>query len=383
MNGTKTDKILFIINSSSFFLSHRRSLVDACAGKFETVILLPKSPLNQEIRDLGFNVKEYPISRAGRNPFFEMKTFYSIFKWIRQEQPNICHTFTVKPILYGGIAARLLKVPHVFSTITGLGYLFTYSKNRSFILRCLVKILYRLSLSSKRSKIIFQNHDDLKIVSKFANLSESQCFVVKGSGVDPKKFYPIQSTSENQQDSITVLVPCRMLWDKGVGDIVKAFSLLKSPVPAQLLLAGDLDPENPSRISKKQLPQASNIEWLGRVKDMNSLYNKVDIVCLPSYREGLPLALLEASLCKKPLISTDSPGCRELVKHRENGLLVPVKSPKKLLEAVITLINEPTLRVQLGETAYQIALDEYVVSKINRRILDLYDKCFPSYSEAP
>lgn len=356
-------------------MSHRLSLAVFVKDRFECVIALPKSPLNKKIRELGFVVREYEITRSGNNPWAELRTLKALIRIIKIEKPDICHNFTVKPVIYGTLAARWMRVPQVFNTITGLGYVFISKGWKGRILRFLIKSLYRLALKGARVHTIFQNSDDLSLVSGFAKLKNPRTSLVPGSGVNPERFFALEGACNGEE--IRVLAPGRMLWEKGFGDLVEAFRMLIHDPSIKLILAGRFDPDNPGAIPLSTLElwnKLPNVQWHGHVEDINALYNDSHIVCLPSYREGLPLALLEASLCKKPLITTNAPGCREVVTHRKNGLIVEPHSPKQLKNAILELSLDGELRQKLGLKAFEITQKKYICNVINQKIVDLYEQ---------
>lgn len=367
------DKVAFIVNDTEFFLSHRISLAKTCQKDFETVVIVPKSPLNSKIVKEGFRVVEYPLEKTGANPFGELVSIYKIFRILRKEKPNFVHNFTIKPALYGSLASRWAGVPNIIVTITGLGFVYVSDTKRSKIIKPLVDILYRWAMQTPKVRVIFQNPDDQNLFTDKEFIPEDRTVIIPGSGVNPANFYPIPKSNDN--NDFNIVVPCRMLWDKGVADIVEAFVSLDLPPKYKLLLAGKTTPGNPAAIPEdvlKNWETRGNIQWLGFVSGMNRLFNESDIVCLPSYREGLPLALLEASLCAKAIITTDVPGCNFLIQHEENGILVPPKNPQKLAEGLRRLIEDPELRERLANRAREITLERYTCDSINSQILGFY-----------
>ncbi len=367
-------KIAFIVNDTDFFLSHRVSLAEKCQEDFEIVVILPRSPKNQSVRDLGFRVVEYPLQKTGTNPLGEMVCIYKLFRILRREKPHLVHNFTIKPALYGSLASRWAGVPNIIVTITGLGYVYVSESKKSQILRSFVNVLYKWAMQTPKVRVIFQNPDDQNLFTDKEFVAKYRTTTIPGSGVDPKAFYPKEKSVSDSD--FRILVPCRMLWDKGVGDIVEAFLKLDLPKNYKLILSGQSLPQNPSGISEKQLrawEKQGEIFWLGHTSDMNTLYNDADIVCLPSYREGLPLALLEASLCQKPILTTDVPGCNFLIQNNINGLLVPAKAPDQLAVALKSLIDQPALRKKLAENARKIALENFTTESINQQILGFYN----------
>ncbi len=367
------EKVAFIVNDTQFFLSHRISLAREASKIFETVVIVPKSELNHKIKSEGFRVVEYPLAKTGTNPFSDLWTIFKIFQILRKEKPNLVHSFTIKPALYGSLASRWAGVPNIIVTITGLGYVYVSNSKKSKVIKLFVDALYKWAMQTPKVHVIFQNPDDKSLFTDKEFVPDYRTTIIPGSGVAPDRFYPKPKSQASK--TFKILAPCRMLWDKGVGDLVEAFLSLNLDHNFQLVLAGKTDPSNPSAIPNKQLREwesQGNIKWLGHVSDMNTLYSDCDIVCLPSYREGLPLSLLEASLCQKPIVTTDAPGCNFLVEHNVNGLIFPPRDVKKLADTLALLIRDDSLRTRLGKEAREIALNRYTADAINEQILKFY-----------
>lgn len=365
-------KVAFIVNDTEFFLSHRLSLAKKCQEKLDILVVVPKSDKNHLIRKEGFRIAEYTLNKNGVNPIGDLVSVYKIFRILRKEKPQFIHNFTIKPALYGSLAGRWAGVPNIIVTITGLGYIYISNKPRNRILRVLVDRCYRWAMKTPKVRVIFQNPDDQNLFAEKEFIPLDRTTIIPGSGVDPEIFYPLPKVDKEE---FKILVPCRMLWDKGVPDVVEAFQSLNLPSNYSLLLAGKVVPGNPSSIpmaTLKKWTQTGNIKWLGFVEDMNKLYNDCDIVCLPSYREGLPLSLLEASLCEKPIVTTDVPGCNFLIRDNENGLLVPARSSQKLAQALKLLIDDSELRDRLARRARELTLKHYTCESINNSIMEFY-----------
>ena len=369
MAFSHSQKLLFIVNDTEFFLSHRQSLAEACKNSFKVALLVPRHPDNALIRKSGFSVMEYPLQKTGINPFYDLLTLYKLFRIIKREKPILVHSFTIKPSLYGSLACRLAGVPHVFVTITGLGFVYSSQSIKSRIIKPIVNGLYRLAFNNPRLKVIFQNPDDKNRLIKEELIQQKQAFVVPGSGVDPKKFFP-QPEMENTK-TIKILVPCRMIVEKGVREAVEAFKQIKKNHSVELILAGKIPKANPNAVAESEIKtwiRDQDIHWPGHMEDMNKLYNSCHIVCLPSYGEGLPLSLLEASLCQKAIVTTQAPGCNLIVEHEKNGLLVPVRDIPALAKALERFITDPSLRSRLGRQARIKVLESHTQEVINKQI---------------
>lgn len=376
--GSYKKKIAFIVNDTDFFLSHRMSLALRCRDNFDIIIVLPKSAKNSKVIDAGFIVQEYPLQKTGINPFNEIFTVYAIFRILRREKPDFVHSFTIKPVLYGALTARWAGVSNIVVTITGLGYIYVSSSLKSRFLKPFVSFLYRWAMQTPKVRVIFQNPDDQRLFLENRFINKSRSTIIPGSGVNKDIFFPSSDINSfpELKGKFNILLPCRMLWDKGVLHAVEAFLSMDLDDEYQLVLAGKIDVGNPASISEQQLmdwQKRGSIIWLGHVSKMNDLFNQSQIICLPSYREGLPLALLEASLCARPIITTNTPGCNFLIQDYVNGLLVEPRSTKSLKLGLQNLINDHSLREKLSQNARKIALKNYTQDLINQKIVDFYN----------
>jgi glycosyltransferase involved in cell wall biosynthesis len=368
-------RVVHVINDLSTFSTHRRPLIDELKKSHEIVVLAPDHLDLQTLIKLGYDVRGFPLSRKGLNPLAELKTLLALRKKYLELRPDLVHHFTIKPVIYGTMVARWAKVPRIVNTITGLGYVFTGAGILPKLLRPLVGALYQMALKSPHVKVIFQNRDDLQLFAEQGLISPSQAELIPGSGIDTQKFSP---SPEPESPPIRVLLPARMLWDKGVAEFVSAAkSLRQKRSDIVFELAGALDPQNRMAISQTQLgawQDEGAIKWLGKVDDMPHLLSRSHIVCLPSYREGMPMALLEAAACGKPIVTTDVPGCRELVHHEQDGLLVPARDSEALAQAILRLADAPALRRDLGSAARSKAVRDLSCERVNQKVLNIYSK---------
>lgn len=367
-------KIVYVINDENFFFSHRASLVIDVQKIYDVHIVLPTSIRRNEIEKMGVKVYDLPLSRKGLNPLLDAQTTMSLYLLFRKIRPDIVHNFTIKPAIYSSLAARWAGVSKIFTTITGMGFVFTENTLSRLALQKLVLWLYSRAFDTDKVKVIFQNSEDQSIFLSETSLDKARAFLVPGSGVRKDKF---AVTPEPSSPPFRIVVPCRMLWDKGVGDVAAAARILNTTHPGrfEFILAGRLDPSNPSAIEETQLRHWESdglVKWLNHVEDMNALFQSCHIVCLPSYREGIPLALLEAALCKRAIITTDVPGCRDLIKDKVNGVLVPHKNATRLAQGILELANNPELRHQVSEEAREETLQKYTTEVINTQIMEIY-----------
>jgi len=282
----------------------------------------------------------------------------------RQIKPQLIHHLRLKPVLYGTLAARLAGRPAVANSITGLGYVFTATGRKAAALRRITELALRMALRHENSTILFENPDDRQVFLDSGLVSEKRTVLVAGSGVDID-FFRADAPGDGTP---LVILASRMLWDKGVGEFVEAArSLLAQGVQARFALVGDTDAGNPSAVPMEQLRKWRDegcVEWWGWRPDIQAVIAKSHIVCLPSYREGIPRILIEAASCGRPLIATDAPGCREIVQDGVNGLLVAVKDSRSLAEAMHKLLIDPDLRARMGRKGRELVLSRFSLEDV-------------------
>ncbi len=372
-------KILFLITEDWFFNSH--FLDRALAAKKKGYRILICCNLNKHkllLDKKGFESFHIGFDRKNINFLFEIKVILKIFFIYKKIRPDIVHHVAAKPIIYGSLAARLNNIKSVINAPVGLGYVFSSSSIKAKLLKPLVKLLYKIFLNrhkgmDKKNKVVFENYDDLNYFSSIGALDPKDACVIRGAGVKIK-YKLINQKVQNKIPVITFLA--RMLKDKGVYEFVEAVNKLKNNnIEGRFLLAGDVDPLNPSSVEINDLKNwhnEGNVEWLGWVNNVDQLLKKTDIVCLPSYREGLPKALLEGAAHGLPIVTTDAVGCKDVVLDGINGFLVPIKNSEKLYEALKKLIQNKKLRIKMGKESLKIVSDKFESSKIILQTLNLY-----------
>lgn len=366
-------KIILFANTDWYLYNFRLSLAHALRKSGLQVLLIsPPGPYSAILKAQGFRWKPFVFDRRGMNPLGEVKTILRLARIYRLERPDMVNHFTPKCILYGSSAARLARVPAVMNTFTGMGYLYTAKTWQARLFQAAFEIVLRLALYRVKHVASFHNPEDRDQMVRAGIVSKSQTVVIRGAGVDTSKFVP----RPEREDEPLVVLPARMLWDKGVGDFVEAARLLKKRgVRVKCVLVGMLDKHNPAHIPRAQVEaweREGVIEWWGHQDNIADVLASSHIVVLPSYREGLPLALVEAAACARPIVSTDIPGCREIVRHGENGFLVRPKDSKSLAQAIATLVEDPILRVCMGARGRQIVVDQFSSEIIQREILTVY-----------
>jgi glycosyltransferase involved in cell wall biosynthesis len=367
-------KILLFANTDWYLYNFRLALAQALRERGDEVVLVsPDGPFGPRMQAMGFRWLSFPLARRSLNPLAEVQTVMRLVRLYKQENPDLVHHFTVKSVLYGSLACHLLGIRSIVNSVTGLGYVFMEGGGTRRWLRGLIKWSYRLLL--QHTWVIFQNPDDRAVFLKSHLAAPLRSELIRGSGVDTHHFSP-----RPEPDGLPlVILPARMLWDKGVGEFVAAARLLQSEgLRARYALVGDGDDENPASVPTSQLKEWEKegvIEWWGWKENMDDIYAQAAIVCLPSYREGLPKTLIEAAACGRPIVSCDVPGCREVVRHGENGYLVPVRNAGALAKALVELLENPIMRRKMGTCSRTIAENEFSKELIISQTLALYQFC--------
>lgn len=368
-------RLLFLITEDWTFWEIRRDLArSARDAGYEVVIATRVADHGERIRKEGFRLIPIGLRRRSRNPFRELMAFIELVRLYRRERPQIVQQVAMKPILYGSFAAWMTGVSVVVNTFAGLGYAFTDRPRHVSLLRWLMQMGLRMAVGFSRSVVVCQNVADRDELTREGIVSSNLVRIIAGSGVDTNLFVPARTA-----DGLPiVMLAGRMLWDKGVAEFVDAARFVKKKaIPARFVLVGRRDEDNPTAIDEGQLRrwgQNDGIEWWGHREDMPTVLGAATLVVLPSYREGLPKVLLEASACGKALIATDVPGCREVVQHQKTGLLVPVRNPVALAEAIADLLANHELREAMGVSGREFVVREHSKEKIGRHFLDLYQE---------
>lgn len=340
----------------------------------EVVLVTPPGPYVEKLRELGFRWIAAPMQRRSLNLFKELALLLWLTRLFILERVTLVHSFTIKCAIYGSLAARLARVPARVNAVTGMGYVFTNNDLKARLLRPLVRGLMKLALDGRDARLILLNRDDLAFFKQSKLIDPNLIRMLPGAGIDCRRFTPAVSPRHNGR--FRVVLPARMLWDKGVAEYVDAARMLRAEGrDIEFLLAGAPDPGNPVAVPEQTIHgwvKEGVVSWLGHVDDMPSLFRSVDVVVLPSYREGLPTGLTEAGACALPLVTTDVPGCREVVTHDVDGLLLPMKDARALADALARLHNDPALCRRLGTAARKKALAEFDGRIVNERTLAIY-----------
>jgi glycosyltransferase involved in cell wall biosynthesis len=326
------------------------------------------------ITDLGVPFVSLPVDRQGINLPADLKLLWTLYRWYQRERPAVVHHFTIKPVIYGSIAARLAGVPRIINTVTGLGYVFI--EDDVTWLRYIVKKLYSIALNCA-DFTFFQNRDDLAYFRSHGLIQPGKAGLLPGSGVDCSFFSPVV-VGRSPDAPITFLMVARLLREKGVEEFVEAARVVKDSFPmARFQLLGPRDERNPTVVSVSDLARWQEdkiITWLGETTDVRPIMAQADVVVLPSYREGTPRALLEAAAMAKPIITSDTAGCREVVEDGVNGFLVRVKDVQALTKAMIHLIQDSALRERMGKAGRAKVEQEFEEWSVIKKVMESYGK---------
>jgi glycosyltransferase involved in cell wall biosynthesis len=355
-------RIVLFANTDWYLYNFRRSLALALRDRGHDLLLVsPPGPYGARLQALGLRWEPVPMRRRSLDPLREAALVWRLWRLFRRERPQLVHGFTLKCAIYGSLAARLASVPARVNAVAGMGYVFTSEDATARLLRPLVRALMRLTLGGRSARLILQNPDDVALFERAGLVDRARIRLIPGSGVDCARFAPAPDGERLVAGRpLRVLLPSRLLRDKGVGEFIDAARRLRGEGrPLVFLLAGEPDPGNPATIAEAEVRgwvAEGLVEWLGHVEDMPSLFRGVDVVALPSYREGLPKGLIEAAACGCALVTTDVPGCREVVRDGVDGLLVPVRDAPALADAIVRLQDDDGLRARMGEAARARAL---------------------------
>lgn len=379
-------RIVFVDNSLDAFRRDRMQLVHAARDLgLEIHVAAPSGRAAAGFANDSFAVHSIPMTRKGTSIWKEPATVLALLRLYRSLRPSLVHHLRLKPVLYGSLAANLAGVPAVVNTLTGLGFIFTNQSAKTVPVRRWVEIGCRRAFHHPNLRVIFQNPDDRAVFIRKGIVTGEQAAIIKGSGVDLSLFRP----SPEPEGLPVVILASRMLWDKGVAQFVEAARILKSQgVQARFALAGSPDPDNPAAIPYEQLEvwqESGEIEWWGlqAPENMPAVLAKTHIVCLPSYREGIPRVLIEAAASGRPIVTTDAPGCRELVRPGVNGIIVPSRDTPSLASALRFLIEHPETRVAMGSNNRQVAVQEFSQELVIAQFMAIYRDLLRTASLGP
>jgi glycosyltransferase involved in cell wall biosynthesis len=372
-DSTPLPRLLFIVTEDWYFVSHRLHIALAArkAG-FEVGVVTRISRHRDLIERYGIEIFDWQINRRSFNLLNEMVSIRQLIEAYRRFRPSIVHHVALKPVIYGALAAKLTGVRRVVQALGGLGFIFLSERHWARALRPVVYLLLSAALSGSHTRLILQNPDDRDKMLHMGVISPNRINLIRGAGVDTTRFVPL---AENGNPPI-IMLPARLLWDKGVGEFVEAARCFKQRgTNARFVLIGEPDEGNPASVPLTTIHSwcaDGTVEWWGQCDDMPTILSQAHVVCLPSHGEGLPKSLLEAASCARPIVTYDVPGCREVVIDGKNGFLVPFKNLDKLVEAIDTLLMDSSLRACMGVAGREMILDAFSQEEISRQTLELY-----------
>lgn len=366
-------RLLIFVAEDWHFCTHRLPLArGAVAAGFDVTVMARYQDHAAVIAATGARTLAVPLRRGRAGIGAEIAALHAIIGGYRQVAPDIAHQVAMKPVLYGTLAARLSRTSSIVNALAGLGYLFLAESFKGKVLRRGVSFALRWALKGKSEGVILQNPDDVALLVGAGLVHQEQVHLIRGSGVDLTQFTPAPLPDGDP----VVVLPARLLWDKGVAEFVEAARLLRARgVKARLVLVGGPDEENPTSVPTAQLAaweREGTVEWWGARDDMPAVLASASIVCLPSYREGLPKALLEGAAAGRALVAADVPGCREVVRPGENGLLAPARDSSALADALAQVLTDPARMREMGKRAREIAEAEFGVERVVAATVEVY-----------
>ena len=359
-------RIVYVVNHLPFLFSHREHLLrEILRQGAEVTVIAPQSALQSRLSDLGIQFRAWRLSRTGMNPFSEIVSIIHLLLILHRERPDVLHLLTIKPVIYGALVGRLFRVSRVVAGITGRGQMFAGSGFAGAVRQWAITRLMRFALNTPRTRCVFQNSEDLKCFIEHQITDTAHCVLVQGAGVDFTKFFP----TPEPEPPVRVVLAARLLWQKGIGEFVAAARLLaQRGVASEYLVYGESDPENPGSIPQSVIAdwkREGPVRFCGVSSDIAAVLKSAHIACLPTYyNEGVPKFLLEAIVSGRAVVTTDWPGCRDVVKHGENGLLVKPRDVESLAKALAVLIDDKQLRQRLGAGMAKGNYDQYSVEHV-------------------
>lgn len=370
-------KVLLVATYDWYMYNFKLPIARALrAAGHDVVLVTPTGSYVDRMLEEGYEWREWKLDRHSMNPVKELRALLHLALIYRRKTPDIVHHFTAKGLLYGTIAARLTGTNRIINAVTGgVSALGNVVSERSWvyqIVKRFVGTVFHFVLSG--TEVIFQNPDDMNAFIDRGFIEEEHAHLVKGSGVDLTRF----QVDGEPEGPLTVILAGRLLWNKGVGEFVEAAQRMRRwNEEMRFVLVGETDESNPMSVSEDQIHEWEDkglVEWWGFCEDMPAVFEEAHIVCSPSYyREGVPKVLIEAAACERPIVTTDMPGCREIVRDGENGILVPPKDVETLAETLLRLKEEPSLRQKMGGRGRQLVREEFSIEHVLEQTMEVYE----------
>lgn len=376
--ATKADSsIIFFVTEDWYFWSHRKDLALylKASGYRVTIATRISDAYAARIKHTGLGCENMPFRRSMGNPIADITTAVKMARTIRKLSPDIVHLVALKPILLGALSVFLNSRVKFIYAFAGLGYIFTAKSRKASILRFIVSGFLRVLLARPNVFALVQNHDDQRLIQRLLGpKNNKRVTVLAGSGVDTEYFHPTEGTV-SASDQLVVM-PARVLIEKGCIEFLEAAKLVRKQIPnSRFAIVGGIDRDNPGSIDETKFAEmagAAGVEWWGHIDEMNTVYDQCAVVCLPSYREGLPKALLEAAACGKPMVATDVSGCREVCVNGITGILVEPRNTGSLAAGLIELLRSEEKQQEFGRNARMLAEQKYSVQVITEATQQYY-----------
>lgn len=378
-------RLAFLVTEDQYFCSHRWDLaVDALNRGYEVHVITNVVNDAERITSAGFIL--HPLKHLHRtqlNPMRDLIALWEIIKILRTIRPHILHNVAWKPTLYGSLAGLIVGVPKIISMLAGLGYTFTSQSPKAVSARKVITLLGQWILSRSRCQIIIQNEENRDILLSHKLCRLDQTHIVRGSGVDVDYFHPLPRVERDPTATVQFVCAARLIREKGIGELAEAMKTIRTHPDVlrgktiRMSLYGEIDEKYPNKITRDELQLWQGrgwVEWRGYESDIRAVLQSADVVVLPSYAEGMPKILLEAAACGKPIITTDVSGCRDVVRHRHNGLLVEPCNAQQLADAIVEMAQSEDKRYELGAQGRTLVLKNFARDIIHEQIFHLYDE---------
>ena len=372
-------KIVIVSNTGWYLYNFRLDLIKELSKKFAVTLVFPFDCYSNSLKKTGCEIINWKLNRNSINPLLEIFSIFDLINIFLTIKPEMAHHFTIKACLYGTIAGRIVGLKKIFNAITGLGHVFLAKNTNAFIYKIVMVFIYRKVFNHKSSNLIFQNLEDRKFFQSLKIITKNKSFLIRGSGVDVNYYKRKKEIKKiDLKKTIKIFFPSRIMKEKGIIELLEACqSLIDDNVKLYLYIPSDLSFHNRSFLSKKQIDKLKNKSWiklLGQVSDLKPIYENSDIVILPSWREGLSMSLLEASAMECSIITTNVPGCNDVVKHGESGLIVPPNDPVSIKLAILFLINNPEISEKFGKNARVSTIKNFNSEIVISQTMSLYEK---------
>ena len=372
-------KIIIVSNTGWYLYNFRFKLIKELSKKYAVTLVFPFDCYSNPLKETGCEIINWKLNRNSINPLLEIFSILDLINIYLKIKPEIAHHFTIKACLYGTIAGRIVGLRKIFNAITGLGHVFLAKKTNAFIYKTVMVYIYRKVFNHKSSNLIFQNLEDKKFFQSLKIITKNKSFLIRGSGVDVNYYKRKKEIKKiDLKKTIKIFFPSRIIKEKGIIELLEACqSLIDDNVDLFLYIPSDLSFHNRSFLSKKEIDKLKNKSWiklLGQLSDLKPIYENSDIVILPSWREGLSMALLEASSMECSIITTNVPGCNDIVEHGESGLIVPPHDPVSIKLAILFLINNPEISEKFGNNARVSTIKNFNSEIVISQTMSLYEK---------